>query len=187
MGMVYFVDSKPIFLTFKKYSLVCKMMREMELISIREEFSAESDNKKRTDLEQKIVSFLYSHKEIINDGNFEMEGMETQEEISTLLMAYCRLYGGFEFYQFKTTWSDSSGKFVPFEYADIDVRYPYGKKFYISKASKKGIFKRKTEPSIHISINIEKVVCIKGDLSSFEVNFLNDRKMLFFQNQFCII
>lgn len=187
MGVAYFVDDKPIFLTFKKYNLMCKMMREMGLITLDEEYSAEFGGKERKELEQKIILFLHTHEEIFNYGKFEIEGIEAQEEISTLLEAYRWAYGGFDFYRFKTTWLNPFGGFAPFEYAGIDVRYPYGKQFYVSKVSKKRLFNKKTESLIHILIDTKKVVYIKGDLSSFEVNFSNDRKMLFFENQFCVI
>lgn len=187
MGVAYFVDDKPIFLTFEKYSLVCKKMREMGLTTLDEEYSAEFGGKERKDLERKTISFLHNHKDMIDHGKFELEGIEAQEEISTLLDAYRWAYGGFDFYRFKTTWLDPFGGFAPFEYAGADVRYPYGKQFYISKVNPKRLFSKKAEPLIHISINTEKVTRIKGDLSSFEIEFSNDRKMLFFENQYCVI
>ena len=179
MGVAYFVDSEPIFLTFKNYNLVLRTMENMGIKSTDIDYSAEFDEESN----ERIISFLSNNKELIDNGKFEIEGEEAKEEISTLLDAYRWAYGGFDFYRL----SNPFGKFVPFAYAGIDVRYPYGKQFYISKVNKKRLFSKRLEPQIHILIDIEKVTHIKGDLSSFEITFSENRRMIFFENQFCIL
>lgn len=188
MGVAYIVDKQPIFLTFKNYNFVLKSLTESETTSIEERYAAEiSGGKERERLDKKIIAFLSTNKEYINYGNFELEGKEAQEEVSTLLQAYRWVYGGFDFYKFTTTWLNPFGRFAPFEYCSADLHYPYGKQFYITKVSKKQFFKREAEPLIHILIDTEKITYIKGKLSSFEIKFSNDKKMLFFKNQFCIM
>lgn len=183
MGVAYLIDKQPIFLTFKQYSLVMEKMRNSGLTSLDKQYSAEFGGKEREDLDEKIVSFLKDNKDMFDGGTFDLEGTEAQEEISSLLEAYRWAYGGFDFYRL----ANPFGKFVPFAYADMDVRYPFRKQFFISKITKKRLFSKKEEPQIHISIDTEKVIHIKGDLSSFEITFSDGRKMLFFENQYCVI
>lgn len=183
MGVAYFVDNQPLFLTFEKYGLVLGNMENRGIITENDTSSAEFGGKLREELDEKIISFLRTNKEMIDNGIFEIDGQEAKEEISTLLDAYRWAYGGFDFYRL----TNSFGIFTPFIHADIDLNYPFGKQFYISKVDKKRWFSKSEVPQIHILIDTEKVTHIKGELSSFEITFSDNRKMMFFENQFCIL
>lgn len=189
MGMAYLVDKEPVFLTFENYGRVLRAMEKLGLKSTdpSESFAAEMGGKARIDLDKKIVSFLRTNKEIVDSGKFDLQGKEAQAEISSLLDAYRWAYGGFDFYQFVYTDNTPSGSFVPIQYAGIDLAHPFGERFCISKVSKKSFFHKKNEPQVHILIDTKKVAYVKGDLSLFEIGFVDNKKMLFAKHHFCVL
>lgn len=186
MGVAYIVNNQPVFLTFEKYNFLLNLMNENGIFSEEERnfvpIAVNRICKKQENIDKKIIDFLSSN--ISNYySEFDLEGKEAQEEILTLLYAYRWAYGGFDFYRFATILGD----FVPYEYALADLNYPYGKMFYITRVCEKRFFKKKKVPLIHILIDTNKVIHIKGNLLTFVVELLNDSKLLFFQNQFCVI
>ena len=189
MGMAYLVDKEPIFLTFENYGRVLRAMEKLGLKSTdpSESLAAEMGGKARIELDKKIVSFLCTNKEVVDNGNFDLQGTEAQKEISTLLDAYRWAYGGFDFYQYLQTHNSPLGRFIPFRYLSGYISHPFGDRFCISRISKKTFFRRKPQPQMHILIDTTKVSYIRGNLSLFEVGFVDNRMMVFSKHEFCVL